>query len=104
VALAIAMDRLSQAGSGEKLSAPSPKADARVLSRHPYSFAGLHWLSPAFGWLVMPGLRTYPEAWQLSTGTSGPRSSPGSTSTIFDTLEAIKNAMLLNVLIPFKRF
>jgi glycine betaine/proline transport system permease protein len=45
VALAIAMDRLSQAAA-EKLSAPSPETNASgVVARHPYLVAGWHWSS-----------------------------------------------------------
>jgi hypothetical protein len=41
---------------------------------------------------------------QLSTGTFWSEVVTWININFFDTLEAIKNAMLLNVLIPFKRF
>jgi glycine betaine/proline transport system permease protein len=53
---------------------------------------------------VIPAIRTYPEALQLSTGTFWSEVVTWININFFDTLEAIKNAMLLNVLIPFKRF
>lgn len=105
VALAIAMDRLSQAAA-EKLSAPSPEAKSSgFLARHPYLAAALALLiaTTALG-SVIPGIHTYPEALQLSTGTFWSEVVAWININYFDTLEAIKNAMLINVLIPFKRF
>ncbi|WP_461431963.1 ABC transporter permease [Hoeflea alexandrii] len=105
VALAIAMDRLSQAAA-EKLSAPSPENNASgFAARHPYLMAGvaLVLFTSALGYMI-PAIRTYPEALQLSTGTFWSEVVTWININFFDTLEAIKNAMLLNVLIPFKRF
>lgn len=105
VALAIAMDRLSQAAA-EKLSAPSQEPQTSGLfARHPYLLAalGLLLITVLLGYLV-PGIRSYPEALQLSTGTFWSEVVAWININYFDTLEAIKNAMLLNVLIPFKRF
>ncbi|MCC0019170.1 MAG: ABC transporter permease subunit [Hoeflea sp.] len=105
VALAIAMDRLSQAAA-EKLSAPSTENSASgFISRHPYLIAGvaLVVLTSALGYVV-PAIRTYPEALQLSTGSFWSEVVAWINVNFFDSLEAIKNAMLLNVLIPFKRF
>ncbi|WP_052161522.1 ABC transporter permease subunit [Hoeflea sp. BAL378] len=105
VALAIAMDRLSQAAA-EKLSAPaSDPATSGLFARHPYLIAALALaiMTTLLGYVV-PGIHTYPEAWQLSTGTFWSEVVAWININFFDTLEAIKNAMLLNVLIPFKRF
>ena len=105
VALAIAMDRLSQAAA-EKLSAPSPEVqDSGPVARHPYIAAALILViaTTALGYVV-PGIHAYPEALQLSTGTFWSEVVAWININFFDTLEAIKNAMLLNVLIPFKRF
>ena len=105
VALAIAMDRLSQAAA-EKLSAPSPEPNATgAIGRHPYLFSALALVivTTLLGYLV-PAIRTYPEAWQISTGTFWSEVVAWINVNYFDTLEAIKNAMLINVLIPFKRF
>ena len=105
VALAIAMDRLSQAAA-EKLSAPSPEIrHSGLATRHPYIAAALILVlvTTALGYVV-PGIHTYPEALQLSTGTFWSEVVAWININFFDTLEAIKNAMLLNVLIPFKRF
>ena len=105
VALAIAMDRLSQAAA-DKLSAPSPEHQASgFLARHPYLLASfaLVLVTTALGYVV-PGIHTYPEALQLSTGTFWSEVVAWININYFDTLEAIKNTMLLNILIPFKRF
>ncbi|MCZ4291809.1 ABC transporter permease subunit [Hoeflea alexandrii] len=105
VALAIAMDRLSQAAA-EKLSAPSPEGRTTgFVAKHPYLLAGLALvlLTSALSY-VIPAIRTYPEALQLSTGTFWSEVVAWINVNFFDSLEAIKNAMLLNVLIPFKRF
>ncbi|MBC7284165.1 ABC transporter permease subunit [Hoeflea sp.] len=104
VALAIAMDRLSHAAA-EKLSAPaSDPATSGPLARHPYLIAALALsiVTTLLGYVV-PGIHTYPEALQLSTGTFWSEVVAWININFFDTLEAIKNAMLLNVLIPFKR-
>ena len=105
VALAIAMDRLSQAAA-EKLSAPSPEGQSSgLVALHPYILAALILVlvTTALGYVV-PGIHAYPEALQLSTGTFWSEVVAWININFFDTLEAIKNAMLLNVLIPFKRF
>ncbi|KJS09147.1 MAG: ABC transporter permease, partial [Hoeflea sp. BRH_c9] len=105
VALAIAMDRLSQAAA-ERLSAPAAEIqNSGLIARHPYLIAALALvlITTLLGYVV-PGIHTYPEALQLSTGTFWSEVVAWININYFDTLEAIKNAMLLNVLIPFKRF
>lgn len=106
VALAIAMDRLSQAAA-EKLSAPSSVASqhTRWIGRHPYMAAAIALVvSSSVLALLIPGLRSYPVALEISTGTFWSEVVAWININYFDTLESIKNAMLLNVLIPFKRF
>jgi glycine betaine/proline transport system permease protein len=97
VALAIALDRISQAVAQER--------PVSIVARNAYVLAafvtiGLAGLSAA----IVPQLQTYPEAWQLSTGAFWSRVVEWINVNYFDTLEAVKNALLLNVLIPFKRF
>jgi ABC-type proline/glycine betaine transport system permease subunit len=106
VALAIAMDRLSQAFRRKALRSVARNADelGSCARRHPYLCRAWHWLSHAALGYVIPAIRTYPEACSCPPAPSGRKSSAGSTSTSSTQLEAIKNAMLLNVLIPFKRF
>ncbi|WP_322988971.1 ABC transporter permease subunit [Hoeflea sp.] len=106
VALAIAMDRLSQAAA-ERLSEPASEGTTRtsLIARHPYLVAAtvLVLVTSALSFVV-PGIRSYPEAFEISTGTFWSEVVAWININYFDTLEAIKNVMLLNVLIPFKRF
>lgn len=105
VALAIAMDRLSQAAA-EKLSAPSQQMDKNsgLFRRHPYLFAAIALVTiTTMAGFVIPGVRNYPEALEISTGTFWSEVVAWININYFDTLEAVKNTMLLNILIPFKR-
>ena len=102
VALAIALDRLSQAfalRNGEEVR------HGPWYKRHPYTFSGVAIvLMTGLAGLVIPALQTYPEALEISTGDFWSNVVKWININYFDTLEAIKNALLLNVLIPFKRF
>lgn len=102
VALAVAMDRLSQAWAALR---PEPPRGGGLHRRHPYLAAAaalvLGSLALAMLW---PAAQTYPEAWRLSTGDFWERVMREINVTWFDTLEAIKNALLLNLMIPVKRF
>ena len=96
VALAIALDRVSQALAHER-----PQA----LPRHVYLKAGLATIAlAAVLALILPAAQTYPAGAQLSTGTFWGEVVKWININYFDTLEAIKNALLINLLIPFKRF
>lgn len=101
VALAVALDRLSQAAAARQAGV----ATGGVVARHPYLAAALATIliAGALG-LVAPSLQTYPADWEFSTGTFWSRVVAWINVNFFDSLEAIKNAVLLNLLIPFKRF
>jgi glycine betaine/proline transport system permease protein len=103
VALAIALDRLSQAFANRS-AAPLTTERRGVVARHPYLVGALASVVVAgvIG-LVFPAVQTYPGAWEVSTGTFWSRVVEWINVNFFDTLEALKNALLLNVLIPFKR-
>jgi ABC-type proline/glycine betaine transport system permease subunit len=106
VALAVALDRLSQALARRSTSPlHAQQAEASVLSRHPYTFAAVAMviLTGLLG-LVLPALQTFPEAWRLTTGDFWNEVVKWINVNYFDQLEAVKNALLLNVMIPFKRF
>jgi glycine betaine/proline transport system permease protein len=60
-------------------------------------------LTGLFG-LTLPALQTFPEAWRLTTGDFWNEVVKWINVNYFDQLEAVKNALLLNVMIPFKRF
>ncbi len=106
VALAIALDRLSQA-----LALRVREHRARVdgqkgwPGRHPYTTAAVAMLAvTAILGLAVPAIQTYPESWELTTGTFWSEVVRWINVNFFDELEAVKNALLLNILIPFKRF
>ena len=103
VALAVALDRLSQAVANR---APSPLPDDRGwVQRHPYLAGGIATvgLAAALG-LVVPAAQTWPAEWRLSSGTFWSDVVAWINVNYFDTLETIKTTLLLNVLIPVKRF
>lgn len=102
VALAIALDRLSQAFA-DRAEGAQPMGGP-WHRRHPYTLAAVAMvLATAALGLALPALQTYPAALQLSTGDFWAIVVGWINVNYFDTLEAIKNAVLLNVLIPFKR-
>jgi len=105
VALAVALDRLSQAYARR---AEMPAAAARsgnIVTRHPYTAAAVATVATTFAiGLLLPAAQTYPESLQVSTGTFWSEVVGWINVNFFDTLEALKNAVLLNVLVPLKRF
>jgi glycine betaine/proline transport system permease protein len=69
VALAIALDRLSQAFA-EKAPAHRRPAAAPLWARYPYTAAaGALVLTTALGGLAWTGFQSYPGAWHLTTGS-----------------------------------
>ncbi|PLX36470.1 MAG: ABC transporter permease [Hyphomicrobiales bacterium] len=106
VALAIALDRLSQAFARKTQRHADPEAAKRgFVARHPYTVASLALVivSGLIG-LVLAPVQDYPEALQLSTGTFWSDLVKWININYFDQLEGFKNFLLLNILIPFKRF
>jgi len=106
VALAIALDRLSQAFARKgRRHLAATDDNENVVQRHPYLVSALALIvvSGLLG-LVLAPVQAYPEAWQATTGTFWSDVVKWINVNFFDQLEAVKNALLLNVLIPFKRF
>ena len=102
--LAIALDRLSQAYANR----PSPMHDLQqgsFVTRHPHSllFAGIVGLTWLLG-IYLPVMNTYPESWQLTTGAFWGDLVRYININFYDALESFKNFLLLNFMIPFKRF
>ncbi len=102
--LAIALDRLSQAYANRPHDSRSLQG-RNWLQRHPHAFAfagivGVTW----FVGIWLPGLNAFPEAWQITTGAFWGDLVRYVNVNFFDELEAFKNFLLLNVMIPFKRF
>jgi glycine betaine/proline transport system permease protein len=102
--LAIALDRLSQAYANR----PAPlhnQGHQGFMARYPHAivFAGV----VAVTWLLgiyLPAMNTYPETWQLTTGAFWGDLVRYININFFDALESFKNFLLLNIMIPFKRF
>lgn len=102
VALAVALDRLSQAFAVKTASAPS--ASQSVVGRYPYATAALAIVLVAgLAGLALPALQHYPPALQISTGAFFSDIVRWINVNFFDAFEALKNAVLLNVLVPLKR-
>ncbi|SPH18461.1 Glycine betaine/proline betaine transport system permease protein ProW [Defluviimonas aquaemixtae] len=103
VALAVALDRLSQAFAVRRTGAAVQQGN--VVQRHPYLFGAFATIviAGAAGF-VAPAVQTYPKELELSTGTFWSQVVAWINVNYFDTIEAVKNAVLLNLLIPFKRF
>ena len=102
--LAIALDRLSQAFAAKP---PPERRDpaAGFLKRHPHlaAAAAITAVTTALG-IVVPPIQSFPEAWSLTTGPFWDALVKWININFFDQLEAVKTFLLLNVLIPFKRF
>ncbi len=104
VALAIALDRLSQAYAARAGAPVAPAATGGFVARHPYTIAAIAViLVTGVAGLALPAVQTYPDALKLSTGSFWSNVVGWINVNFFDTFEAIKNAVLLNILIPFKR-
>lgn len=106
VALAVALDRLSQALARKtRVHAELDDAKSSFIARNPYTSASIFLVVAAgIAGLFAAPFQSYPEAWHLSTGTFWSEVVKWINVNYFDQLEAVKNALLLNVLIPFKRF
>ncbi|WP_159715740.1 ABC transporter permease [Geminicoccus flavidas] len=94
VLLAVALDRLSRA-THER----APGSDRRFWILFALTLLGLYLLG-----LLLPGIARYPEAWTLSTGPFFADLVGWINVHFFDTLEAIKTAIVLNLLVPVRRF
>jgi glycine betaine/proline transport system permease protein len=102
VALAIALDRLSQAYARK---GAEPQSGGNVVARHPYLFASLAIIvAGSLAGLLVPGLESFPESAMITTGAFWSGLMEWINVNYFDTLETIKNAVLTGVLIPVRRF
>lgn len=105
VALAIVLDRLSQAVAIRLQSAPHRAHDHRPLvTRHPY-LAGAVVLILATGLLglIEAAFQSFPAAGRLSTGDFWADLIGWINVNFFTQLEAFKDFLLLNLLVPLKR-
>jgi glycine betaine/proline transport system permease protein len=101
--LAIALDRLSQAFARR----PPPAhgvVESSFLRRHPHLATALALL--LCGWLLAalwPAIALYPESLQTSTGDAVNAAMAWVNIHLFDTIEAIKAWLLINLMVPLKR-
>ena len=92
--LAIALDRLSQAAAVR---------ESRMHRSYLVAAIGL----VAGGWalgLIMPMLQSWPEAWTFSTGSALNDAVAWVNLHAFDSIEAVKAWLLINLMVPSKRF
>jgi glycine betaine/proline transport system permease protein len=98
VVLAIALDRLSQAYASRR------RTGQEGLGRN-FAVALLAFTASVYALgLFIPAVATYPASLQLSTAPWWGEAVRWFNVNFFDTMDAIKSALLLNVLIPIKRF
>ncbi len=102
--LAIALDRLSQSFA----TRPPPvhgREPAGLWARHPYLITALGLMAATWTvGLAATWLQTYPESWQVTTGAFWGDVVKWINVNFFEELDAFKNFLLLNVMIPIKRF
>jgi glycine betaine/proline transport system permease protein len=104
VALAVALDRLSQAYADKAGQPEEALRGTTFVARHAYLLTGLTVvLCAGLIGLALPAVQTYPETLTLSTGTFWSEVVRWINVNFFDALEAFKNFILLNLLVPFKR-
>ncbi len=104
VVLAIALDRLSQAYAART---PTGRAggETSLVKRHPWTLLALGIVVAAYlGGLLFAALAEFPQAWQITTGPFWTALVKWVNVNFYDTLEAVKAALLINVLVPVKRF
>ncbi len=102
--LAIALDRLSQAFVHRDTTSIHPDK-VKFLTRHRYLITALAgilivWVAGYY----LPAISHYPEIMQLTTGDFWSDLVKWLNVNYFDQFEAVKTFLLLNVMIPFKRF
>ncbi len=104
VVLAIALDRLSQAYATRPPSPHHERPDSWVR-RHPWLAFALIWIAvTALAGLFLAPVQTYPEAREITTAAFWSDLVKYINVNFFDYLEGFKNFLLLNLMIPFKRF
>ena len=93
VALAVTLDRISQAAAHVPPGRPRPWRPALVLVVAGVALAQ-----------VIPALQAWPDAWRLSTGAFWSALVEWINTTFFDRLEALRTFVLVWLLVPVKRF
>ncbi len=105
VVLAIALDRLSQALAKKRTKIRDSSDSQHFFVRYPYTcLCSLILVLITLIALVVPALQVYPESWSLTTGSFWDDLVKYININYFDELEAFKVFVLLNILVPLKRF
>jgi glycine betaine/proline transport system permease protein len=108
VVLAVALDRLSQAfaRNNELLARRAAARAAEPFWRRYPNLTAAVAIVVATGLVgfFVPAVQTYPKAWTVTTGGFWETIVRWINVNFFDALEAFKSALLLNLLIPLKRF
>ena len=103
VVLAIALDRLSQAFATR--SGEQPKSDKGLIGRHPHVAFPLGMLVViSLISLTVNQIQTWPESLTITTGDFWSNLVKHININYFDQIEAVKIFILMNVLLPIKRF
>jgi glycine betaine/proline transport system permease protein len=101
--LAIALDRLSQAYAKKPPTRVEEKQG--FLKRHPHLVVALAIIVVTqIAGLVIPAVANYPEGLTVTTGPFWDQLVTWINIYFFDALDAVKSWLLINVLLPFKRF
>ena len=105
VVLAIALDRLSQAFAKKRTTIVDTGQSQSFVARFPYTIVCLIMLivTTIVG-LLLPAVQVFPESWSLTTGSFWDDLVKYINVNYFDELEAFKVFILLNILVPLKRF
>lgn len=102
--LAIALDRLSQ-GFANRPPPVHGATSPHFLSRHPHLTVALVFIAATtLSGLFLRALQAYPESLVITTGAFWSDLVSWININFFDELDAAKSWLLLNILIPTKRF
>ncbi len=105
VAMAIALDRLSQAFAGDRPPVDAVRRRRSWIHREPVlALAAAVLLLTTLLSFFVPALAGVPEGLTLTTGPVWAKLVQWINVNLFDALEAVKTAVLLNLLVPVKRF
>ena len=105
VVLAIALDRLSQAYARRPPAEHETAPPGSWAARHPYTLVALAVvLGSGLLGLLVPAVQSYPKAFEATTAPWWGAMVEWINVNFFDSIEAVKTFMLLNILVPFKRF
>ena len=103
VVLAIALDRLSQAFANKDPGGLGQGPHKGRLGRHAYSIVAIAIVAASsVAGLVWGAVQSFPESWTVTTGPYWGALVEYLNVRFFDELDAMKTALLLNLLFPFK--